>query len=140
MYADDTNISFQSSNLIDLEDNMNNEFSSLNSWLIANRLSLNIAKTEFMIIGSRQRLINHDVSNLNICVNNTQIKRVQHTKSLGITIDENLTWKNHVDVICKKISSGIVALKRVRRFNLCVVRLRRKPTEAYLNLTSIIAV
>ena len=102
MHADDTNISFQSSNLIDLEDNMNNELSSLNSWLMANRLSLNIAKTEFMMIGSRQRLINHDVSNLNICVNNTQIKRVQHTKSLGITIDENLTWKNHVDVICKK--------------------------------------
>ena len=116
MYADDTNISFQSSNLTDLEDNMNNELSSLNSWLIANRLSLNIAKTEFMIIGSRQRLINHDVSNLNICVNNTQIKRVQHTKSLGLTIDENLTWKNHVDVICKKVSSGIGALKRVRRF------------------------
>ena len=99
MYADDTNISFQSSNLIDLEDIMNNELSSLNSWLIANRLSLNIAKTEFMIIGFRQRLISHDVSNLDICVNNTQIKRVQHTKSLGITIDENLTWKNHVDVI-----------------------------------------
>ena len=115
MYADDTNISFQSSNLIDLEDNMNNELSSLNSWLIANRLSLNITYiTEFMIIGSRQRLINHDMSNLNICVNNTQIKRVLHTKSLGITIDENLTWKNHVDVICKKISSGIGALKRVR--------------------------
>ena len=74
-----------------LEDNKNNELSSLNSWLIANRLSLNIAKAEFMIIGSRQRLINHDVSNLNICVNNTQIKRVQHTKPLGITIDENLT-------------------------------------------------
>ena len=74
-----------------LENNMNNELSSLNSWLIANRLSLNIAKAEFMIIGSRQRLINHDVSNLNICVNNTQIKRVQHTKPLGITIDENLT-------------------------------------------------
>ena len=42
MYADDTNISFQSSNLIDLEDNMNNELSSLNSWLIANRLSLDL--------------------------------------------------------------------------------------------------
>ena len=36
MYAGDTTISFQSSNLIDLEDNMNNDLSSLNSWLIAN--------------------------------------------------------------------------------------------------------
>ena len=68
-----------------------------------------------MIIGSRQRVINHDVSNLNTWVNNTQIKRVQHI-GIGITIYENLTWKNHVDVICKKVSSGIGALKRVRRF------------------------
>jgi hypothetical protein len=72
-----------------------------------------------MVIGSRQRLMyhdRHDVNNLNICVDNTQIKRVQYTKSLGVTIDENLTWKNHIDTICKRVSSGIGALKRVRRF------------------------
>jgi hypothetical protein len=96
MYADDTNISFQSSNLSDLEEIMNTELSSLNIWLNANRLSLNITKTEFMVIGSRQRLMYHDVNNLNICVDNTQIKRVQYTNSLGVTIDENLTWKNHI--------------------------------------------
>ena len=100
MYADDTNISFQSSNLTDLEEIMNTELSSLNTWLNANRLSLNITKTEFMVIGSRQRLMYHDVNNLNICVDNTQIKRVQYTNSLGVTIDENLTWKNHIDTIC----------------------------------------
>ena len=114
IYAGDINISFQSSNLTDLtdlEEIMNTELSILNTWLKANRLSLNIAKTEFMIIGSRQRLRNHDANNLNICVDNTQIKRVQHTKSLGVTIDENLTWKNQVDNICRKISSGIGALK-----------------------------
>jgi hypothetical protein len=69
-----------------------------------------------MVIGSRQRLVYHDVNKINICVDNTQIKRVQYTKSLGVTIDENLTWKNHIDTICKNVSSGIGALKRVRRF------------------------
>jgi hypothetical protein len=68
MYADDTNISFQSSNLTDLEEIMNTKLSSLNTWLNANRLSLNITKTEFMVFGSRQRLMYHDVNNLNICV------------------------------------------------------------------------
>ena len=58
-----------------------------------------------MVIGSRQRLMYHDVNNLNICVDKTEIKRVQYTKSLGVTIDENITWKNHIDIICKKISS-----------------------------------
>jgi hypothetical protein len=106
MYADDRNISFQSSNFIDLEEIMNTELSSLNTWLNANRLSLNITKTEFMVIGaSRQGLMYHGVNNLNICVDNTQIKRVQYTKSLGVTVDENLTWKNHIDTICKNVSS-----------------------------------
>jgi hypothetical protein len=50
MYADDTNISFQSSNLTDLEEMINTDLSSLNTWLNANRLSLNITKTEFMVI------------------------------------------------------------------------------------------
>jgi hypothetical protein len=135
MYADDTNISFQSSNLTDLEEIMNTELSSLNTWLNANRLSLNITKTEFMVIGSRQRLIYHDVNNLNICVDNTQIKRVQYTKSLGVTIDENLTGKNHIDTICKKLSSGIGALKRVRRFvnRETAVKAYRGLIEPYLN-------
>ena len=135
MYADDTNISFQSSNLTDLEEIMNTELSSLNTWLNANRLSLNITKTEFMVIGSRQRLMYHDVNNLNICVDNTQIKRVQYTKSLGVTIDENLTGKNHIDTICKKVSSGIGALKRVRRFvnRETAVKAYRGLIEPYLN-------
>ena len=50
MYADDTNISLQSSNLVDLRDIINAELANLNMWLEVNKLSLNIAKTEFMVI------------------------------------------------------------------------------------------
>ena len=42
--------------------------------------------------------------------------RVDHTKSLGVTIDAQLSWSKHVDEICKKASSAIGALKRVRPF------------------------
>ena len=95
---------------------LNAEIANLNTWLEANKLSLNIAKTEFMIIGSRQRLSTFDNQNVEVCVNNKQINRVLKSKSLGLTIDENLTWKYHVDNITKKVSSGIGALKRMRDF------------------------
>jgi hypothetical protein len=108
MYADDINISFQSSNLTDLEEIMNTELSSLNNWLNANRLSLNITKTEFMVIGSRPRLMYHDVNNLNICVDNTQIKRVQYTKSLGVTIDENIFRRTILTLSVKKYPQELV--------------------------------
>jgi hypothetical protein len=49
------------------------EIANLNTWLEANKLSLNIAKTEFMIIGSRQRLSIFDNQNVEVCVNNKQI-------------------------------------------------------------------
>ena len=56
MYADDTNISFQSDKFDKLETLMNIELEQLKEWLNVNKLSLNVAKTEFMVIGSRQRL------------------------------------------------------------------------------------
>lgn len=55
MFADDTNISFASPTLFGLENVLTRELQNINIWLRVNKLSLNIAKTEFMIIGSRQR-------------------------------------------------------------------------------------
>ena len=53
MYTDDTNISFQSDKFVKLETLMNIELEQLKEWLNVNKLSLNVAKTEFMVIGSR---------------------------------------------------------------------------------------
>ena len=53
MFADDTDITFAASVLIDLENGLNSELRSLNLRLISNKLSLNVAKTEFMVIGSK---------------------------------------------------------------------------------------
>ena len=96
---------------------MQGELSALNLWLKANKLSLNVAKTEFMIVGSRQKL---DAVADNHCINlNIEgkiIKSVNHAKSLGLYIDKNLSWSKHIEEISKKISSGIGAFKRIRPF------------------------
>ena len=76
IYADDTNICFKSKNLVELQDCMNTELKSLNTWLEVNKLSLNIAKTEFMVIGSRQRLATHGNLDLDVFVDIKRIKRV----------------------------------------------------------------
>ena len=117
MFADDTNITVSGRNLHELEPIINSELVNLNCWLKANRLSLNIAKTEFMIMGSRQRL-NAEANNYNINVEieNKTIERVYHSKSLGVVIDDRLSWSNHINELCKKVSSGIGALRRVRPF------------------------
>ena len=105
MYDDDTNITLAASDLNVLE------------WQV-NKLSLNIAKTEFMLIGSRQRLLlqcNQQIQ-IQIQIEGKNISQVEKAKSLVVFIDDKLTWKNHVDEISKRISSGIGALKRLRPF------------------------
>ena len=115
MFADDTNITLWAKTLTELKQALTPELSNLSCWLKAKKLSLNVAKTELMIIGSRQRLSvqNEDVE---IRIDDQIIKRVEHTKSLGVTIDAHLTWCRHVEEISRKVSSAIGALKRVRPF------------------------
>ena len=74
-----------------------------------------MAKTELMIIGFRQRL-NAQCEEIYISIDDKTIKTADHTKSLGLTIDAQLSWSKHIDEICKKASSAIGALKRVRPF------------------------
>jgi len=116
MFADDTSISVHSVNISGLEPLLNIEIKNLHSWLLANKLSLNIAKTELMIIGSRQKFTAHDNYEININIAGSEIKKVDCAKSLGVTIDKNLNWSSHIYDVTKKVSSSIGALKRIRPF------------------------
>ena len=117
MYADDTSISIAASSLPELESALNTELTYLHEWLNVNKLSLNIAKTELMLIGSRQRLsANTTGHSLTEQIKGHEIDRVPHTKSLGVHIDQNLSWSKHVNETAKIVSSGIGALKRLRPF------------------------
>ena len=104
MFADDTNITVPGCTFAELEQATNSELINLYSWLKANKLSLNIAKTEFMVIGSRQKFLAENCSELNIQLDNQPISRVEHAKSLGLIIDDRLSWSNHISELCRKIS------------------------------------
>ena len=115
MYADDTHLTFASKNIETINDVMNHDLSIVNTWLTANKLTLNSSKTEFMLIGSRQRLGTYDTSP-KLIIGGDIIKQVSSVKSLGVHIDEKLSWNLHIEKIAKKITSGIGAIKRCRPF------------------------
>ena len=56
MYADDTNVTFSAATTPDLESQMNSNLKYIDRWLKANKFSLNVAITDFMVISSRQKL------------------------------------------------------------------------------------
>jgi hypothetical protein len=78
----------------------------IKEWLLANKLSLNVAKTEFLLIGSHHKLNNLD-SQPSVNIGHDSIKQVQHSRVLGVEIDENLSWNKHIENVVKKVTSGI---------------------------------
>ena len=66
-----------------------------------------------MIIGSHYRL-SHLNGDLNVTVNGQRLTRATNYRYLGIEVDEALGWQPHVDAVCKKVSAGIGAIKRIR--------------------------
>ena len=81
MYADDTGLSSKISNALEINSELLPDFLKVCDWLKANKFSLNIVKTEYMIIGTSQKLMQLGTIP-KIKVNNTLLKRVPHTKSL----------------------------------------------------------
>ena len=71
---------------------MNVELENISEWMRINKLGENPKKAEFMLIG-HPRKIKKIETLAPLKLNGKEIKRVKKTKSLGITVDENLNWK-----------------------------------------------
>ena len=115
MYADDTKLTFTACNIPELQEQMSIDIQCLKNRLIANKLTLNVIKTEFMLVGSRQRIATM-TENMNTFLNEISLNRVNCSKCLGVEIDEFLTWDTHIASVSKKVSSGISIMKKIKPF------------------------
>ena len=66
MYANDTSVTFSAATIPDLESQINSDLKYIDHWLKANKWSLNVAKTEFMVISSRRKLQSLNAYTMNI--------------------------------------------------------------------------
>ena len=89
MHADDTNITARSYSLCNVEDSLNNELENIHQWLLSNKLTLNVEKTEYMIIGKRQRLSNLS-QNISVSIDGKVLKEVETKKTLGVLVNKHL--------------------------------------------------
>ena len=95
MFADDTALFFAGKDSIEIEHNLNADLKLISQWLENNGLVINSTKTEFMLIGTHQKL--RRFQPLELYLNNHIITKVETSKYLGFTLDSNLTWTSHVD-------------------------------------------
>ena len=107
LFADDTNILFANKNLTSFEFDVNHKVNKVYDWLIANKLTLNIKKSNFVILCPAQRKLSYQPKI--VIFDNKQNKKValehkDYVKYLRILIDKNLSWKHHIDHIIIKVS------------------------------------
>ena len=109
MYADDTSLTLASTDIDHINYYLNYDLSNVYEWLSANKLTLNMTKTEFILIASRQKLSQFTESP-SLTINN----QVTSAKSLGVYVDQNINRECHIENISKKIACAIGAIKRIR--------------------------
>ena len=101
LFADDTSIYFESGNLEQLQKVVNSELEHVKKWLDANKLALNVDKTNFVIFHSPQKPL---YENITIKFGKQHVTKAKHVKFLGLLLDENLSWKHHLSELSKKLA------------------------------------
>ena len=118
MYADYTSIYHSSKDITQLNKALNEELIRLDRWLKGNKLSLNVTKMRSMLITKKQKRKCLKASNqaLKPSTREENVKVACNIKYLGVQIDENLTWKNHIKSVTDKASRAIGLLKYAKHF------------------------
>ena len=101
MYADDTSLYIRDKNVKKLVEKSNKELTRVEDWLMANKLTLNVSKTNFIVFRSpksKEIKVNPVVSS-----RGKQIERVTSTKFLSVYVNQNLSWKTHMKHLLNKL-------------------------------------
>ena len=113
LFADDTNVFLNGKDIDDLSITMNEELEKLYIWLKANKLSLNVKKTHYMVFRSVKKKVFQPL--IPLMINGQVISKVDNTKFLGVILDIHLNWSSHINQIRSKIAKGIGIIYKTRR-------------------------
>ena len=114
LYADDSAILVSDKDVTNIESLLQKELTVVSEWLIDNKLSLHLGKTESILFGSRPRLRSKSV--LNISRKGTAIEGKKSVKYLGATLEQSLSGETMVNAIIQKANARLKFLYRKQRF------------------------
>ena len=115
LYADDVVIYCAHKNCDNIASQLNADIDQVAQWLVKNKLVVNLkrTKTECVRFGTSQRTSKS--SSLEIKMNGKSVTESKSYENLGVTLDKNLNFNDHLEKTFKKISSRIMLLSRVRQ-------------------------
>ena len=116
-FADDTNLLYSNKNLKQLRKRINEDLKLIFNWLCANRLSLNVGKTEFIIFKPKRKSLKERIT---LKLNGVTLYESPKIKYLGLIMDDRLTWKFHIFELRKKLNKSVGMIYKMR--NVCPQR------------------
>ncbi len=131
LFADDTTVYYSDKTNRGTEDLLNLELSKVSAWLAANKLSLNVKKSNFLHFHHG----NCKKTTINLKLNGTAVEEKEVTKYLGVFIDNKLTWKSHIEHVKTKLSRGNGMISKIRYYvnDLCLLNLFYSFIQSHVN-------
>ena len=136
-FADDTNLLNINSSLKTLNKQINNDLKNLSNWLNANKISLNVSKTELIVFKPKKKKLDYD---LKFKLNGKRLYPTNSVKYLGIKIDDKLNWKEHINDIAIKLNRANAMLYKIRDFvnHNCLRSIYYAIFDSHLNYSTIV--
>lgn len=106
LFADDSTVVISDKNQTKLTDKSNEALRDVHNWSLKNKVTLNVKKTNWINFH-----LNKKPNDTILKVNSNQINCVNNTKFLGMNVDSQLKWTDHVTMLAKKLSSACYALR-----------------------------
>ena len=98
LFADDTSLTASAKNIDELLFEINKELPNIYDWLCANKLTLNLRKTKYLIFQPRQKKVDYNLL-FPLSIAGQCLEQVSKIKYLGIYIDSHLSWHDHIDCV-----------------------------------------
>ena len=113
-YADDTLVYCSANNVDTLRDCTNHYIACIKQWYDTNKLVINTAKSNVIVVSSKQRHVLSGASNIDVRLGNENLKQIDCIDYLGVKLDAHLTWNDQIDAVCKELVFIISQLSRLR--------------------------
>ena len=110
LYADDSALLVSNKDPKIVADRLSYELESCRQWLIDNKLSLHLGKTEAILFGSKRKL--NSVQDFSVICDGKKINNASSVKYLGVTLDNTLSGDSIALNVIKKASGRLKFLYR----------------------------
>jgi hypothetical protein len=113
LFADDSTLHTKGKDITQIETSLQSGVRDINEWCHINNMLLHPKKSKSMLITTRQKH-QRQPFHLNITLESITIEQVSEHRLLGVTVDEELTWKSHTNYIAKKVARNLFLLNKLR--------------------------